>query len=194
MTAELPTTLIRRVLRRLETAVGASESPFTGRQQVQAWGGEWWAYEIEFATTQGLTARRLSAFFDSLGGMRGTFTFRDPSIQNPTGLGTPLVDGAGQAGNTLVTDGWTGTGLRAGDFFSLGTGAALRLYRMTADAVPVSGACTLAFVPALRSSPADDAALNVVDPGVLLRPAGVIPTEIGRVDKHAFSFSAREAL
>lgn len=194
MTAELPVTLIRNLTRRLESASGADTSPFTGTQKVQFWGGEWWSYDLEFATTQGLSARRLSAFFDALGGLRGTFTLRDPSIVNPAGLGTPLVNGAGQTGNALVTDGWTGTGLQAGDFFSLGTGTSLRLYRMTADAVPVSGVCTLAFVPALRSSPADNAALNVVNPGVLLRATGPIPTQIGRVDKHAFTLTAREAL
>jgi hypothetical protein len=194
MTAELPFTLVSGMTRRLEAASAVDASPFTGTQKVQFWGGEWWAYDLEFTTRQGPEARQLSAFFDALGGARGTFTFRDPTIRNPTGLGTPLVNGAGQTGNTLITNGWTGSGLLAGDFFSLGTSTALRLYRMTADAVPSAGAATLAFVPALRSSPADNAALNVVNPGVLLRPAGVIPTQIGRVDKHSFSLSAREAL
>jgi hypothetical protein len=194
MTAELPLTLVRRMTRQLASARVFSTSVFTGTQQVQDWGGRWWAYEIEFATTQGASARRLSAFLDALAGGVGTFTLRDPSIQNPSGLGSPQVNGAGQSGTSLATDGWTGTGLRAGDFFSLGTGSTLRLYRMTADAVPVAGAVTLQFVPALRVSPADDAALNVVNPGVLLRPQGVVQTEIDRVDKHAFTIQAREAL
>lgn len=194
MTAELPLTLVRRVTRRLAAARAITASPFSGTQQVQDWGGRWWEYEIEFATTQGTQARSLSAFLDALAGGVGTFTLRDPSVQNPSGLGTPLVNGGGQTGTSLITDGWTGTGLRAGDFFSLGTGSALRFYRMTANAVPSGGACTLQFVPPLRSSPADNAALNVTNPGVLLRPLGVIPTEIGRVDKHEFSLSAREAI
>lgn len=193
MSAELPLTLIRNITRRLATSVGSSTSPFTGRQQVQDWGGEWWEYEIEFATTQGLNARRLSAFFDALGGIRGTFTFRDPSILNPTGLGSPLVNGASQTGNSLVIDALGGT-LRAGDFFSMGTGAAIRLYRLTADAVPSGGNATLQIVPKLRSSPTDNAALNITNPGVLLRAASPIPTSIGQVDKHAFSIMAREAI
>jgi hypothetical protein len=194
MTAELPLTLVRRISRQLATARAFSTSVFTGTQQVQDWGGRWWVYDIEFATTQGASARRLSAFLDALAGGIGTFTLRDPSVQNPAGLGSPQVNGAGQTGMSLVTDGWTGTGLRAGDFFSLGTGSTLRLYRMTVDAVPSGGAATLQFTPALRASPADNAPLNVVNPGVLLRPQGVVPTEIGRVDKHAFSLQAREAI
>jgi hypothetical protein len=194
MTAELPLTLIRRVRRQLGAAVAPAVSPFTGTTQVQDWGGRWWEYEIEFGITRGQNARRLSAFFDALGGAAGTFTLRDPSITNPSGLGSPVVNGENQTGTSLVTSGWTGSGLRTGDFFSLGTLTALRLYRMTANAVPSGGAATLQFVPALRSSPANGAALNVVNPGVLLRPRGVIPTEIDRADKHAFSFSAREAI
>ncbi len=194
MTAELPLTLVRRVSRHMAAARTFATSPFTGTQQVQDWGGRWWEYQIDFATAQGPSARRLSVFFDALAGGVGTFTLRDPSIQNPSGLGSPLVNGGGQSGASLVTDGWTGSGLRTGDFFSLGTGSGIRLYRIAADAVPSGGACTLQFVPALRSSPVDNSALNVVSPGVLLRPQGVIPTEIGRVDQHVFSITAREAI
>jgi hypothetical protein len=194
MTAELPLTMVKAVSRRLVSAAAVQTSPFTGTQQVQDWGGRWWAYDIEFSVLQGLNARRLSAFLDALAGPVGTFTFRDPSILNPSGLGTPLVKGGGQTGSSLLTDGWTGGGLKAGDFFSLGSGAILRLYRLTADAPPSGGNATLQFVPPLRSSPADNAALNVVNPGVLLRATGPIPTAIGRVDRHQFSLSAREAI
>ena len=196
MTIELPLTLVRRMTRTLQAAVvvGPTTSPFTGTQQVQDWGGRWWAYEIEFAQSQGHSARRMSGFLDWLAGGVNTFILRDPSILNPTGLGTPLVNGAGQTGTNLVTYGWTGTGLRAGDFFSLGTGSTLRLHRIIVDAPPTAGAATLQFVPALRYSPAANAALNVVNPGVLLRPTGTIPTMIDRVDKHAFSIQAREAI
>jgi hypothetical protein len=194
MTAELPLTLVRRVSRRLAVARAITSSPFTGTQQVQDWGGRWWEYEIEFATTQGTDARRLSVFFDALAGGVGTFTLRDPSISKPFGINNCLVNGAGQTGTSLVTDGWVGPGLRAGDFFSLGSGATLRMYRVTADVVLTSGAGTLQFVPALRSSPVDNQIVNNINPGVLLRPSGVLPTEIGRVDKHAFTITAREAI
>lgn len=194
MTAELPIDRIVSVTRTLQAAAGASNSPFTGRQQVQFWGGEWWEFEIEFSVTQGPDGRRLSAFFAALRGQLGTFTFRDRFIRNPVDLGAPLVDGAGQTGNTLVTDGWGARGMSAGDFFSLGSGTSLRLHQLTVDVVPVAGAATLAFVPALRSSPADNAALNVVNPGVLLRPTGPVPTGIDLADAYRFSLSAREAL
>lgn len=194
MTAELPISRVTNVTRTLQAASVAVASRFTGTQQPQDWGGRWWSYEIEFAVLQDADGRRLSAFFAALGGSAGTFTFRDPFIQNPASIGVPLVNGAGQTGNSLVTDGWGARGLSAGDFFSLGAGTALRLYQLTADAVPVSGAATLQFVPALRASPSDNAALNVVNPGVLLRASGPIPAQIGLANLYRFSLQAREAI
>lgn len=194
MTAELPVTRVTAATRTLRAAAVATTSPFSGTQQVQDWGGTWWEYEIEFAVSQDAEGRRLSAFLAALRAPVGTFTFRDPFIVNPSGTGSPLVNGGGQTGNTLVTDGWGGVGLKAGDFFSMGTGSALRLYQLTADVTPSGGAATLSFVPALRSSPADNAALNVANPGVLLRPQGVVPVQIGLAHTYQFSISAREAI
>lgn len=193
----LPTTLIRRVRRRLASATAFPTSPFTGGQQVQDWGGRWWEYEMEFAVSQGRDARALSVTLDALAGGANTFLFRDPTIAGAQVYQGPiLVNGAGQTGQTLVTDGWTGTGLLAGDFFDLAYsgGETIRLHRLTADATPVSGSCTLQFIPPLRSSPPDNNAIGTFSPRVVLRPQGVIPTDIGRVDKHQFTLSAREAI
>jgi hypothetical protein len=189
-----PVPLVRSVTRTLTSAVGVSTSPFTLTDQVQDWGGERWAYEIEMAIIQGRNGQVLSAFLAQLGGARGTFLFADPSIRNTTGVGSPLVNGAGQSGNSLVTDGWTATGLKAGDFFSLGTDAATRLYQVTANVVPVAGAATIQFVPRLRSSPADNQALAVVTPQVLLRLTGPAPATVRGADIYQFTISAREAI
>lgn len=194
MIVELPNTAVANVTRTLRSAVAVATSPFTGTQQVQDWGGTWWEYEIEFAARWDLNGRQLSAFFASLRGPAATFIFRDPYIRNPEGLGSPLVNGAGQGGGSLVTDGWTGSGLLAGDFFSIGTGSALRLHQMTADAPPTAGACTLTFVPALRYNPADNAVLNAFNPGVLLRLTSAVPAAISLADIYRFTITAREAI
>lgn len=194
MTAELPFTSITNVTRTLRSAATVTESPFTLEQQIQDWGGSVWEYEIEFAVRQGADGRRLAAFFAALRGPVGTFTFRDPYIVNPPALGTVLVNGASQTGNSLVTDGWSARPMLAGDFFSLGTGTALRLYQLTADAIPSGGNATLQFIPALRSSPANNAALNVINPGVLLRLVSPAPASIGLADLYRFTVTAREAI
>lgn len=190
---ELPITLVREASRRKASAVGAARSPFTGTEQVQDWGGEWWEYDITLAIHTGRDGKRVSAFFAALGS-RGAFLFRDPSIANTPAVGTPTVNGAGQAGNALVTDGWTATGLLMGDFFALGTDAATRLYQITADVVPAAGAATIAFTPKLRAAPADNTVLEIANPKVALRLVGPVPAQILRADKYQFTFSAREAI
>lgn len=193
----LPLTLIESLERRLVTAVTASTSSFTGTQQVQDWGGEWWEYSFEMAMTKGRDGRRLSAFLTALGGMRGLFVLRDPSLGRPDLADEVIVQGANQSGNSLMVSGWSTPGpvLLAGDFFSLGSDENTRLYQVTADATAdVAGLATLSFVPRLRSAPLSGAALDVAAPAVALRLTAPVPTRIGRADSYRFSITAREAL
>lgn len=197
MIPELPLTLVQSLERRLITTTAVAASPFTGSEEVQDWGGEWWDYGIEMARTTGRDGRRLSAFLAALGGPRGRFLFRDPSIRQPGSLPAPFVSGSFQSGNQLVTAGWPpfSTPLLAGDFFSLGTDAQTRLHQLTADVVTdEAGEATLAFVPRLRSSPADGTPLEIAAPAVVLRLTAPVPTRIGRTESFLFTLAAREAL
>jgi hypothetical protein len=190
----LPLTLVSSLERRLVTSVAEARSPFTGTSQIQDWGASWWEYQIEMAVTQGAKARQLSAFFTALGGLRGRFLFPDPSIEVAVAVGNPFVTEAQAAGaSTLRTAGW-GLGLRAGDFFQLGSDASTRLYQLTADVTPVGSEATLAFVPPLRASVPVGTLLGLETPSVLLRLTAPVPSVIGRADQHRFTISAREAL
>jgi hypothetical protein len=190
----LPLTLVTSLERRLVTSVAEARSPFTGTSQIQDWGASWWEYQIEMAVTQGAKARRLSAFFTALGGLRGRFLFPDPSIEVPVAVGNPYVTEVQVAGaSTLKTAGW-GLGLRAGDFFQLGSDATTRLYQVTADIVPMGSEAVISFVPSLRASVPVGALLGLSAPSVLLRLTAPVPTVIGRADQHRFTLSAREAL
>lgn len=194
MTVELPIYAGNTTERTLNGAVAASRSTFTGTDQVQDWGGQWWEYTIGFAARNLADGKRLSAFFTALGGMRTPFLYADPTIHNPTGIGSPAVNGAGQTGNSMVTDGWSAAGLKTGDFFSLGANSLTRLYMVTADVVPVAGAATIEFTPKLRLPTIDNEPLEVVAPKVLLRLTSPAPTSIGLADIYQFSLSAREAI
>jgi hypothetical protein len=197
MIPELPLTLVQALERRLVTTTAVATSPFTGTEQVQDWGGEWWEYGIEMARMNGRDGRRLSAFLAALGGPRGRFLFRDPTIRQPGLSFTPMVSGVGQSGATLNTSGWPAfsSPLFAGDFFSLGSDQQTRLYQLTADVgSDASGLASLSFVPRLRASPADSAALEIAAPAVLLRLTAPVPTRIGRADSFLFTLTAREAL
>ncbi|MFC3088135.1 hypothetical protein [Tabrizicola soli] len=197
MIPELPLTLVQSLERRLVTATAVSVSPFTGTAELQDWSGEWWDYAIELARTTGRDGRRLSAFLAALGGPRGRFLFRDPTIRQPGSTLAPVVAGGFQSGGMLMTAGWPPftTPLQAGDFFSLGTDAETRLYQLTADVVTdEAGMATLAFVPRLRTPPEDGSTLQIAAPAVVLRLTAPVPTRIGRADTFLFTLTAREAL
>lgn len=189
-----PTGIVSTAERKLAVASATTQSPFTGTQKVQDWGGEWWEYSINLVVRTDADGRALSAFMAALRGPVNPFLFDDPSIRQTGSYGTPLVNGAGQTGNTLVTDGWGADGLKAGDFFSLGSDVDTRIYQLTADVTPSAGAATLQFVPALRSSPADNDALEVVSPKVLLRLTSPVPSQISAGSLYRISFAAREAI
>lgn len=180
--------------RRLVVAAGVTRSPFTLATQVQDWGGRCWEYDLRFATSAEAEGKALSAFFAALCGPVNSFVLPEPSA-SPADTGTGVtVAGADQTGTSLDTEGWDGPGLVAGDFFSLGTGSDTRLYQLTADAVPASGACTLHFVPPLRSSPADAAVVEIAAPKVVLRATAVLPTAIATDRTFSFTGTFREAI
>ena len=86
--------------------------------------------------------------------------------KNGAGGGTPVVDGGGQAGTSLNTDGWSAsvTGvMEAGDCFTIAN--IVVLFRGTADAnSDGSGDATLSILPPLiGSAPVDGVALTITD-------------------------------
>ena len=132
-----------------------------------------------------------------MGGARGRFLFRDPTIRQPGTAFVPTVAGGFQTGNTLITSGWPAlaTPLFAGDFFSLGSDTQTRLHQLTEDVVSdEAGLATLSFVPRLRASPDDGALLEIAAPAVVLRLTAPVPTRIGRADTFLFTLAARESL
>lgn len=184
--------------RSLVAATGVARSPFTGRQQVQAWGGEWWQYDITLGISSREEARTLSAFFTRLKGPANTFLFSDPSARNIDELinmGLPSVRGAGQSGNVLATENWVpGLYLHEGMGISLGEGAATR-FHMIVEPVLVDnlGRADIVIEPALRASPANGAAIEYAEPKVHLRLLQPVPAAVARGDIHRFSFTAEEA-
>jgi len=156
-----PNNLISSVNIRARNVVGVSASPFTGQQQVYKHPGAWWEMEVTLPTMKRDDAESINAFLISLSGRYGTFLMGDQANTSPRGVGTgtPLVYGAGQTGDDLITNGWTPstTGiLKAGDWIQLGSGADTRLYKVLADAnSDGSGVSSLSIWPNLRSSPAN---------------------------------------
>lgn len=164
---------------RLVRATSISESPFTFAQQAYKFSGERWEGEVSFQPVRRADAAEIQAFLGELYGKYGTFLYGDPDALQQglrgAGGGTPLVKGGSQTGNTLLIDGLTSAlanVYKKGDYFQLGSGTDSRLYMITQDiSSNTAGEATLQFVPALRSSPADNAALTFTSAKGLFRAA-----------------------
>lgn len=184
-----------------KSAVGESRSPFTFESQYYAHQGQMWQGELRLPPMTRAEAEPWIAFLLSLNGKAGTFLMGIAGAGTPRGAatGTPLVQGASQTGQSLVTDGWTAgvTGiLKAGDYFQLGSGVDSYLHKLLADAnTDGSGNATFDIWPRLRVSPADNAAITVLNPkGTWRLATNDMPFDIGVGNIYGVGFLVVEDL
>lgn len=181
--------------------VGVSQSPFTAKQQVYKYTGQFWEADISLPPMKRADAEYWISFLLKLNGSYGTFLLGDPNGATARGVatGTPLVNGASQTGSDLITDGWTPntTGiLKAGDYIQLGTGSTSLLHKVLDDVnSDGSGNATLTLWPDLRSAPADNAAIVVSAPkGVFRLTANQQAWDINEATFYGITFGARESI
>lgn len=184
-----------------QNAVAGPRSPFSHKQQIHAHSGQSLEVEITTMRLERADAEEVVAFGLKLNGRRGTFLLGDLANPAPRGsaVGTPLVNGAGQTGQQLATDGWqvsTSGVLLAGDWFHVGTGLTQRLYKVLNDAdSDGAGAATLDVFPPLRESPVDDAPLVTSNArGVFRLASNVFAWDLRRALIYGVSLVAVEAI
>lgn len=136
-------------------------SPITGATQTLDRGGERWQMTMTFTNLTGANRADMQAYLAKLNGQQHRMLIPNHAESNRGAFGgTPLVFGGSQTGNSLNIDGCSLTvtnWIRAGDWF--GVNGELKL--CTADAnSDGSGNVTISFVPRLRASPADNAAIT----------------------------------
>lgn len=137
------------------------------KRKVLSMGGQRWLMEATFPAMTRAEFAPLYAFSLKQDGRTGTFDIVPPQVATPQGVGTgsPVVNGAGQTGNSIITDGWTPsqTGiLKAGDYFKFQNRN--KVYMNVEDVnSDVSGNATLTTFPAIPSDdiPADNEVLVV---------------------------------
>lgn len=137
-------------------------------------------------------------FLLKLNGQEGTFLLGDAAAKTPRGsaLGTPVVSGGSQTGQTLVTGGWTASAtgvLKAGDYIQIGQ----RLYMVLDDvSANGSGAATFDIFPKLRESPTNGTSIVTSNTVGLFRLASSDPDiyDVDRAKHYGISFSAVEAV
>lgn len=194
----IPATGIRSISIRARNVVAATASPFTGQQNLVRHQGAWWEAEISLPPMDRPDAEEWIGFLMSLKGRYGTFLLGDPAATSPRGTwaGTPLVQGAGQTGESLVVDGFNaGATAKRGDYFGIGSGGTARLYKVLTDATAAAGAMTLDIWPRLRESPADNAVVTTASAAGLFRLASndtEWSVDLARI--YGLSFAAVEAI
>ena len=159
----------------LESNTQIFTSPLSNNSQILELTGARWTASYTVANKTAANAGAWIAFLTKLRGQANSFYGYDPkrvAAQGNAG-GTPLVKGASQTGNSLITDGWTNSVtniLKAGDMIAFDTTDGRELKMVTANAnSDGSGNCTVSIEPSIRTSPANDATIIVATPTCVMR-------------------------
>lgn len=150
--------------------VQSFSSQLSGSKQFKELPGSRWGGQLTWSNRQGLEARTLSAQLLSLRGMIGDFRITPPDHEGlGTALGSGVVNGAGQTGDSIVTDGWVANQpilLEIGDYIEING----ELKKVTERAASNgSGQSTIKFQPPIRKSPANNSAVITIEPKVTVR-------------------------
>ena len=155
-------------------------SPLSGTVRTETQSGGRWALSIPIiGEKNSIDLGLIEAFIYRLNGKEHRAVIHDFSYQrNGAGGGTPLVNGAGQTGLSLITDGWTVSTLvlRAGDRI----GVSNQMIPVVADVTSNgSGQATLSLAHPIRTAPSNNASIEITNPTaryILINKAGFSAT------------------
>jgi len=151
------------------------ESPLNRSVQTVESPGAQWVATLKYTVLNRTDAATMRSFLVQLRGMNGRFYLHDHSMETPLGnpSGSPVVNGAGQTGNTLNTTGWSAstTGLLLpGDYIGIGSGTTTELKLVTQQVdSDASGNATITFEPPIRTSPGDATSVVYNKPTAIMR-------------------------
>lgn len=145
-------------------------SQLSGAKQFKELPGSKWVGSFTWSNRQGLDARTLTAQLTGLRGMIEDFRILPPDHEGlGTALGSGVVNGAEQTGDSIITDGWTINQpilLEIGDYIEINS----ELKRVTARvASDGSGNAIIPFQPPIRKSPANNSAVITTEPKMTMR-------------------------
>lgn len=153
---------------RLVMPTQTNVSDWTGRRQTVASGRGWWEAQITFPPIVGSTnINAWRSFIAKARGAANDFQVPVDPVAQSAATATPLVNGAGQLGRTLNTDGWptSTTVLQAGQYVTINNQLLQLTENVTSNG---SGVATLTFEPPIRVSPSDNAAIEFKNPYCLM--------------------------
>lgn len=149
----------------LKSSTTVYSSELNNAIQTAALEGAQWAATLAYTNRTELEGRTMKAFLTRLNGRAGRFRLTPPDLnQLGTRLGTGLVDGAGQTGDTLNTKGWTINQtnlLEPGDYINFNGELKMVVETATSDG---AGLSSIIIAPPIRKSTNDNDAIEVTDP------------------------------
>ncbi|MDQ7018850.1 MAG: hypothetical protein Q9M33_06770 [Robiginitomaculum sp.] len=134
--------------------------------QVMARAGGYWEVDVQLPP---LTTAEVRAWFAALKRAQTEPVYFSPpyssALLSGGNPGAPLVNGAGQVGTTLVTDGWTnGYVIQEGDYLSFNNGTFDELHTIKYGS-PVTvdglGNATLTLAEPIQRTPPDNAVIRI---------------------------------
>ena len=145
----------------------------SGATQVTAFSKAIWSGQIELPSLNDDAGalRKWRSALARLSALGNTFEAIAPGAESGPSTGyagsTPVVNGAGQLGLSIVVSGASPNAalVNAGDYLSVIAGGWRELKIVTSDVVTDgTGAATIAFEPALRNAPNDSARVDIFTP------------------------------
>lgn len=191
----MPARGIKRITWEVDDPAQVNRSRWTPKRQVVVLtDAPMWRAQVELATRkEDIDVFEWLAFLLRLRGAANTFRLRIVNKLQFAGV-TIAVNGAGQTGFSLWTEGWgaAGTKLRAGQFVTVGD----QLLGLEEDVVAnSSGDAMLYFSHNLRTSPADNAPVEIYFPTVQMAlPDGRRSWSVDPGQLYGFSFVCEEAV
>lgn len=166
----LPSTGLKRARMRL---VGADRSlgSFTGASVIVESVEFLWALDFSLNPQDGATARAWKSALTQLSRLSNTFDYAPPEYSgNSAGYSgaDPLVKGASQLGLSVDADGVTSSTAIAKEGDYIEVGGELKILTADADS-DGTGNVTFTFFPPLRSSPSDNAVIEIDAPKATFR-------------------------
>lgn len=156
----------------LASNTASHTSPYDKTTQTLELPGARWLVSLMFDSMREDEAREMAAFAVKLRGEAGRFYLYDMSHPNPRGnpQGSPVVDGAGQTGDTINIRGWTASAtglLKPGDY--IGFNDELHMVTAQVDADGTGDSANVPIEPPIRTAPADGATITTDKPKAVFR-------------------------
>lgn len=174
---------------------GISENPFTGKQTVYEWPGQWLELSLSFPPLSVEQGAVMKSFMLSLNGKKGSFRLEIPGYSRlGAGGGVPVLSAQALAGVTsIAVSGFpvSTTVLKAGDLLSFPDG---QLKVVVGDVLSdVSGNALIDIFPKIRANVASGTGLEIDAPkGIFVLSSSDVGWSRSVYDYYAFTLDCEE--